>query len=386
MQNQTKPKPLGASMAKLVLVVAIIVSLGAVAGYLAMNKPVKVSQQQISPATEPAKSVEDETADWKTYRNEEYGYEVKYPKIASLDYTDSEKTQPLFDVFFIVVETTTYSNINDWFENWRQEVEHPIDYEGVERKPKVISVEDILIQGNPAKKIWIKELPLTDTIVAIIKNNYLYKIVYTGSYKTSDLYTSDLEGATEVDPETKSRELVGEYRSIFNQMLSTFKFLDWQLFSIEEYGFSMKIHPDYKKTREEELERERLKMKIIVFSKDSEKIGITIDREPDTIKMMRAVLLDILNLGPEEWQKSLEYYSNLGLVESGAEFISKENVEIGACVGIHLLEKKEQKYKRNLILTSHNLENMYVTILFEYSTKDTESEILKMIETIECAK
>jgi len=27
----------------------------------------------------PEKVVQDETADWKIYRNEEYGYEVKYP-------------------------------------------------------------------------------------------------------------------------------------------------------------------------------------------------------------------------------------------------------------------------------------------------------------------
>ncbi len=82
MQNQTKPKPLGAPMAKLFLAIAIIVSLGAmlgVTGYLAKNKAVKIQQPQVSPAAEPAKSVEDETADWKTYRNEEHGFEFKYP-------------------------------------------------------------------------------------------------------------------------------------------------------------------------------------------------------------------------------------------------------------------------------------------------------------------
>ncbi len=83
MQKQTKPKPFGASMAKLFLVFAVIISLGAVAGvvgYLVKNKAVKIQQQQISPATEPEKSVEDETKDWKTYRNEEYGFELKYPE------------------------------------------------------------------------------------------------------------------------------------------------------------------------------------------------------------------------------------------------------------------------------------------------------------------
>ncbi|MBU4338869.1 hypothetical protein KKB43_02305 [Patescibacteria group bacterium] len=150
MQNQTNPKPLGAPMAKMILAVAIIVSLGAalgVAGWVAKNKAVKIQQPQVSPVTSQiinsftgtlipggvecplfqtdngtiyslqgsgkitegfkdgdivsikGKLVErsycmqgkktiklleinyanDETTDWKTYRNEEYGFEVKYP-------------------------------------------------------------------------------------------------------------------------------------------------------------------------------------------------------------------------------------------------------------------------------------------------------------------
>ncbi|MFZ2970752.1 MAG: hypothetical protein WA063_06400 [Minisyncoccia bacterium] len=97
MQNQTNPKPLGAPMAKMILVVAIIISLGAVLGvigYAVKNKAIKIQQPQVSPAAETAKSVEDETADWKTYKNEEYGFEIKYPINISLGsdlYVSAEK-------------------------------------------------------------------------------------------------------------------------------------------------------------------------------------------------------------------------------------------------------------------------------------------------------
>lgn len=153
---------------------------------------------------------------------------------------------------------------------------------------------------------------------------------------------------------------------------------DWQTFNIKEYGFSMKIHPDYKKTREEELERGTLKMKVIVFSKNKEKITISIDKSRD-VKQSRSDLLRGLKFNSEEWQKSIKNSSI-----TTAEFISKDNIEIGTCLGIQFLEKKNGKYEGNLILTSLNIKNMYVTIFFDYYTEDAKSEIMKMIKTIEC--
>ncbi len=77
-----RKESLSLTMPKLIMIVSLIVCAGAmigVLGYLTKNKQVKIQQPQVSPATEPTKSVENETADWKTYRNEEYGFEVKYP-------------------------------------------------------------------------------------------------------------------------------------------------------------------------------------------------------------------------------------------------------------------------------------------------------------------
>ena len=40
----------------------------------------EISLNQFPELKKPEKPIQDETADWKTYRNEEYGFEVKYPK------------------------------------------------------------------------------------------------------------------------------------------------------------------------------------------------------------------------------------------------------------------------------------------------------------------
>lgn len=82
---QKQKESLAILMAKAIMVVAIIASFGAVlgvAGYLAKNKQTINQEPEVSvaPKSETANQIIDETADWKTYRNEEYGFEVKYPK------------------------------------------------------------------------------------------------------------------------------------------------------------------------------------------------------------------------------------------------------------------------------------------------------------------
>ena len=59
----------------IVAVFAVIVGVG-ILGYLRMIE----EEFKIPPLDIPEKVIEDETADWLTYRNEEYGFEVKYPK------------------------------------------------------------------------------------------------------------------------------------------------------------------------------------------------------------------------------------------------------------------------------------------------------------------
>lgn len=73
MQKQTKPEPLGASMAKLVLVIVIIVCLGAVAGILGYA----LTKQKLTVQNPPIAQKADETADWKTY--DWTGISFKYP-------------------------------------------------------------------------------------------------------------------------------------------------------------------------------------------------------------------------------------------------------------------------------------------------------------------
>ena len=80
-----KKEPLSIIAVKILLAVIIFVGVGTIiigggwliGNYGKVSEPVKLSQKQSVEIVE--EEIKDETADWKTYRNEEYGFEIKYP-------------------------------------------------------------------------------------------------------------------------------------------------------------------------------------------------------------------------------------------------------------------------------------------------------------------
>jgi hypothetical protein len=59
-------------------------------------------------------------------------------------------------------------------------MEKPSDYEGIKIHPKVISVNDIMVQDIPAKRIIIEGYPYEYLVEAVIKNGYLYQVSFDG--------------------------------------------------------------------------------------------------------------------------------------------------------------------------------------------------------------
>jgi len=225
MQNQTNPKPSGAPMAKLVLIAAMIVSLGALfgaIGYLAKNKAAKIQHPQVSPAAEPAKSVQDETADWKTYKNEEYGFEVKYPedwlknKVDLFpDYMKEAVISSLSHTFFIpqvkripedVWVSISVSPCKTFFCDPREEVEEP--YRKT-IKQSTIKGQSIFVSDNRFEG----ERDLSYILVNDEKTQqvWLTLSIHHGRQNGIEYLTDE-----EIQPELET----------FNQILSTFKFTE----------------------------------------------------------------------------------------------------------------------------------------------------------------
>ena len=146
--------------------------------------------------------VVEETVDWQTYKNKEYGFEVKYPnnwQIKELNnkqilFIDEEKTTKmgLSGILRIeILEDVNTKDIIEWLNN--------MFYKGAEQE--IIPIyKDFVIDGMPAVRFSTPELPGCDDEVVSFKNNNAFLIYKFGD--TCDYFSVDL----------------------YNQILSTFKF------------------------------------------------------------------------------------------------------------------------------------------------------------------
>jgi len=138
-----------------------------------------------------------DTSDWQTYRNDEYGFEVEYPSHWKVDENSTTKR-----VFLIGENERYFISIDRWVDNKRtpEEVARTLGMEFVFPEPK-----SVLLQSTPYISKFYYVTTGSDLRVAVISLEQ-----QRGNY---------LKISTSVWPENESKEL-------FNQILSTFRFVD----------------------------------------------------------------------------------------------------------------------------------------------------------------
>ncbi len=165
----------------------------------------------------------DETSDWKTYRNEEYGFEFKYP--SNWVKLDNYQTDP--DLITIVSSNESADNVSKCYEGcgpdlWFYHYKN-IDLEKYINDPGnlLFNPKKIKIDGQTAYEV--DEAGFSSYYAVLVqKGNDVYKIL--GYNNQLSLSSNTIE----------------------SQILSTFKFIDktdtstWKTYRNEVYGYEFK--------------------------------------------------------------------------------------------------------------------------------------------------
>ncbi|HBP00767.1 MAG TPA: hypothetical protein DD454_00925 [Candidatus Moranbacteria bacterium] len=195
------------NVAVIALIVAVVAVSAGVIGYMFAKKTqapeiVKDPAGPPSPKTELAQPA-DETADWQTYRNEEYGFEFKYP----INWMLSEDKGNNFDLPIVdIVSPETQELIKDrkipyvsdlsiyYYPSVADESENKLNGLGattvdelIERNTLITKIGSTEIGGIPATDVVWGGESLYYTIL-VERNSHLYKLWF-GNINTKDKLT-----------------------------------------------------------------------------------------------------------------------------------------------------------------------------------------------------
>jgi len=189
----------------------------------------KVGDKYLIASIETGEYVDiSEITNWKVYRNKKYGYEIKHPSTYLLAEESKDKSSVQFgygEPFFImeVVNNPRSYSLKEFYSFYSLPENKKIKDEEVGEKVKVAnwfeeadSVDLIKVNGLPAVKF---SSPILN-IVSIPNENRIIEILTPAEpYKGKPIEILTLG-------QKEALEKFKEYKATFNQMLSTFRFLE----------------------------------------------------------------------------------------------------------------------------------------------------------------
>jgi len=178
----------------------------------------KILEYQNVPVVSEVPQVPDQFADWKTYRDDQYGYEIKYPPeigVQNLDWLLPNKLKSIyFGTNYISdyssVDIVVFSNPNDLSpDNFYKSVLQGHEFTGGTKEYPygTDKIEDIDVGGVKGIKVTTDWFLDTEIRVFVAKGNIM--LGFYSSYSTTD------------DDKVKK-----DIENSFNKILSTFKFIN----------------------------------------------------------------------------------------------------------------------------------------------------------------
>ncbi len=211
----------------IIIIVIMAVTIGMLAWKIEENQP--EPEQQTQNNNKSKQNYENTTL----YKNAIYGYEIEIPydfeiKTGSIENPDSainiiskQDNTPLFSIY---AETSKFKNIDTWLADYQKKLSRMTSYEGVKiNPPAIISKEKIYINEIEAIKIYLNNMPYSNYLTAIIKDNFLYTISYNGLLLENErgLLKENSNNQEDIRTEFQSKHQVE-----LNKIIESFKFID----------------------------------------------------------------------------------------------------------------------------------------------------------------
>jgi molybdopterin converting factor small subunit len=228
MKNSALNKGISTPLGILIIVLVALFAGGILAWqyFGALKEKAKASEEKIEKSKEPIEVVKDETANWKTYKNEEYGFEIKYPPNFFYQVINSRKIEFIEAIWkgrvgnypLIGIEIIENSlSLDDWFKKQQKKaIEEGFEFfeEGCEMHCISKEAKEIKI-GEGIKALKYKERGVSGendvVVVKKEKSNWIIKIYkHSSGWGEKGIYSE--KG---VIPD-----------EIFNKILSTLRFVE----------------------------------------------------------------------------------------------------------------------------------------------------------------
>lgn len=169
-------------MKKIIVITIIIIIIG-VTIYFTATDDKNNSNRLIAPVQQKSAQFDDKIISWKTYQDNKYGFEIKYPNNWMFKVIENKflikapgEIAPILDIDFVDEKySTILANEQNYFEKWQKEaIEKPSG-----------EINDILLAGNTAKEfLYYSPVGFTQQKIILSINN---RTVVIGSYKNSIL-------------------------------------------------------------------------------------------------------------------------------------------------------------------------------------------------------